>query len=71
MFTSTAGTIDVRTVSDGMQERIEYYNPTGRVMVTRDREEAMRATDSVDAFDIARIAKVIYRRGGMRIGMAS
>lgn len=58
-------------VTDGMGEYVRYYHPTGDVMVfTHCREEAMRTSDSRDAFKVARLARTLYRRVGMRMGMA-
>ena len=58
-------------VTDGMGEHVQYYNPTGHVMVfTKNRDEARRTTDSYEAYEIARIARELYKRRFMKIGMA-
>jgi hypothetical protein len=58
-------------VSDGMGEYVAYYNHTGHVMhFTRDRDEARKTTDSYDAAEVARVARTLYGRKNMRIGMA-
>ena len=57
-------------VSDSMGEYVEYYNPTGHVMVfTRDFAKARRTTDSHEAAEIARIARVVYKRPNMRFSI--
>lgn len=57
-------------ISDGMREYVEYFNPTGLVMVfTGNRDKAMVTTDSEDAFKIARIAREVYGRKHMRMAM--
>ena len=62
--------MDLWTINDGMGEWVRYYNHTGHVMVfTRNRDEAMRTTDSADAFEIARIARTVYRRPNMRMAI--
>ena len=71
MFTATAGKIDEWLVSDGMGEYVRYFNPTGLVIhFTRDRDEAWKTTDSEQAFEVARIAREVYKRKWMRLGMA-
>lgn len=57
-------------VADGMGEWVEYYNPTGHVMhFTRDYDKARRTSDSSDAAEVARIARLLYRRTNMRISI--
>lgn len=57
-------------VSDSCGEYVAYYNHTGHVMYfTRDREQAWKTTDSYDAAEVARIARVLYRRERMRLGI--
>jgi hypothetical protein len=59
-------------VTDSCGEYVEYYNPTGHVMVfTRDREKARVTTCSQDAYEVARVAQRLYGRKQMRMGMAS
>jgi hypothetical protein len=68
---TTATRQDEWLVSDGMGEYVGYYNPTGKVMhFTRSRDEARRTTDSREAFEVARIAREVYGRKSMRMGMA-
>lgn len=57
-------------VGDGMGEWVEYYNPTGVVMVfTHEREKAFRTTDSYEAANITRIAREVYGRKNMRLSI--
>jgi len=57
-------------ITDGMGEFVRHYNPTGNVMVfTKNREEAWKTNDSESAYEVARIAQVIYKRKHMRIAM--
>lgn len=61
-------------VSDGMGEFVAYYNPTGHVMhFTRhpSYDGVWKTTDSQEAFEVARIAREVYKRSGMRMGMAN
>ena len=54
-------------ITDSMGEYVEYFNPTGLVMVfTRVRDEAWKTTDSKEAFDVARVAREVYKRKHMR-----
>jgi hypothetical protein len=64
--------MDEWLVGDGMGEFVAYYNHTGHVMhFTRDRQEARKTTDSREAFEVARIARELYRRKNMRMAMVS
>lgn len=57
-------------VTDGCGEYVRYYNHTGHVMhFTRDRDEAMKTTDSEDAYRIAEIAQRLYGRKSMQMSM--
>lgn len=61
-------------VSDGCGEYVAYYNPTGLVMhFTRNPsyDGVWKTTDSEQAFDVARIAREVYKRKSMRMGMVS
>ncbi len=63
----TTATMETWIVTDGMGEYVEYYNPTGHVMVfTRDREKARATTCSWDAFEVARVAREVYGRKRMQ-----
>jgi hypothetical protein len=58
-------------VTDGCGEYVRYFNHTGTVMhFTPNREEAWRTADSRDAFEVARIAREVYQRRFMRMGLA-
>jgi hypothetical protein len=61
-------------VSDGMGEYVSYYNPTGLVMHFTKHpsyDGVWKTTSSDDAFEVARIAREVYKRKHMRMGMVS
>jgi len=69
-MTTATTEIECWIVTDSMGEYVEYYNPTGHVMAfTRDREKARVTTCSYDAYHVAEIARTLYRRRYMRMGM--
>lgn len=62
--------MDTWIITDSMGEYIEYYNATNHIMVfTRERDKAMVTTDSEYAFELARLARELYKRKNMRIAM--
>lgn len=67
---TTATTMEVWIVTDSMGEFVEAYHLDGGVMdFTRDRDQAMQTTDSVHAFEVARVAREVYGRRFMRMGL--
>jgi hypothetical protein len=71
---STPRRPDEWMVADGMGERVGYYNPTGLVMHFArsgdpEYDRPWTTTSAEDAFEVARIAREIYKRKHMRIAM--